>query len=198
MSNPAISTGPLDAGDLRRQVVKSVHDHWRLYLLEGVVLIVLGLAAIAVPALAGLAVAIFIGWLFLVGGVFGLAMTVMGRHAPGFWWSLVSAVLAILVGGALIGWPLGGILSLTVLLTMFFVIDGVASIMLAMEHRRHSSGTWGWLVASGIVDLVLAAIILSGFPGTAAWAIGLLVGIDLIFGGSALVAISLKARSENP
>jgi len=77
---------------------------------------------------------------------------------------------------------------------VFFVIEGVASIMFALEHKRELSGRWGWMLASGIIDLILATIILTGLPGTAAWAIGLLVGINMVFGGSALIAMALHAR----
>jgi uncharacterized membrane protein HdeD (DUF308 family) len=78
-------------------------------------------------------------------------------------------------------WPLSGALSLTLVLIVFFVIEGAASIMFALEHKRELSGRWGWMLASGIIDLILAAIIFVGLPSTAAWAIGLLVGIDMVF-----------------
>jgi uncharacterized membrane protein HdeD (DUF308 family) len=96
--------------------------------------------------------------------------------------------------GDLLLWPLSGVLSLTLILIVFFVIEGVASIMFALEHKRELSGRWGWMLASGIVDLILATIIFAGLPGTAAWAIGLLVGINMVFGGSALIAMALHAR----
>jgi uncharacterized membrane protein HdeD (DUF308 family) len=70
--------------------------------------------------------------------------------------------------------------------------------MYALEHKRELSGRWGWMLASGIVDLIVAGIILIGLPGTAAWAIGLLVGINMIFGGSALIAMALHAREIDP
>jgi uncharacterized membrane protein HdeD (DUF308 family) len=144
-----------------------------------------------------LAVAIFIGWLFLISGIVGLVTTFWMRHAPGFWWSLLSAVLGIVAGIVLIGSPVSGAISLTLVLIVFFIIEGVASIMFALEHRRELSGRWGWMLASGIVDLVLAAIIFAGLPLSAAWALGLLVGINLVFGGSALVAMALHARSPD-
>ena len=186
---------PPSVENLRTEIAKSIHKHWLLYILDGLALIVLGMLAVVVPPLASRAVAVFVGWLFLVGGGFGLVMTLMRRHVPGFWWSLVSAVLAIVVGGLLIRWPVGGVLSLTLVLTIFFIVDGVASVMLAIEHQRHASGGWGWLLASGILDLALAGFIFWGLPGTAAWAIGLIVGIDFIFGGSSLVVVALQART---
>ena len=78
------------------------------------------------------------------------------------------------------------------------MIEGIASIMFALDHKRELSGQGGWMLVSGIIDLILAAIILTGLPGTAAWALGLLVEINLIFGGCALVAMALHARTRSP
>jgi uncharacterized membrane protein HdeD (DUF308 family) len=98
------------------------------------------------------------------------------------------------VGVVMLLSPLSGVLTLTLLLITFFIIEGVVSIMFALEHKRELSGRWGWMLASGIVDLILAAIIIKGLPGTAAWALGLLVGINLVFGGTALLGMALHAR----
>jgi uncharacterized membrane protein HdeD (DUF308 family) len=183
---------------IQRAVATSLHEHWRLFLVEGIVLVVLGLIAIVVPPIATLAVEILFGWLFLISGVLGLITTFWMRNAPGFWWSLLSAVLGIGAGIVLLGWPLSGVLSLTLILIVFFTIEGVASIMFALEHKRELTGRWGFMLASGIVDLVVAGIIFVGLPGTAAWAIGLLVGINMVFGGSALIAMALHARDLGP
>jgi uncharacterized membrane protein HdeD (DUF308 family) len=116
------------------------------------------------------------------------------RRAPGFWWSLFSALIGTAAGIVLLRWPLNGALSLTLILTVFLAIEGIVSIMFALDHRRELSGRWGMMLLSGIVDLILASFIFSGLPGTASWAIGLLVGINLVFGGSAVVAMALHAR----
>jgi uncharacterized membrane protein HdeD (DUF308 family) len=81
-------------------------------------------------------------------------------------------------------------------LIAFFLIEGITSIMYAIEHRRELSGRWGWMLASGIITLILALLIWARLPSTAAWAIGLLVGIDLVFGGVALIGMALAARKE--
>lgn len=156
------------------------------------------MAAVAVPTLGTIAIEIVIGWIFLFSGIVGLITTFRMRHAPGVWWSLASAVLGISVGLVLLQWPLSGVVSLTLVLSAFFVVEGIASIMFALEHRREKSGRWGWMVTSGVIDLILAAMIFVGFPGTAAWAIGLIVGINMIFGGVALVAMALNARTLAP
>jgi uncharacterized membrane protein HdeD (DUF308 family) len=192
-----MSMNTRDINELQSVIVQSVREHWVLFLVEGIVLVVLGLLAIVLPVVATLAVAILIGWLLLISGVVGLITTFMARQTPGFWWALVSALLAIAAGIVLLVWPGGGALSLTLLLVVFFVIEGVASIMYALEHKKELSGRWGWMLASGIVDLVLAAMIYVGLPSTAAWALGLLVGINMVFGGSSLIAMALYARSDS-
>ena len=121
-----------DIERFRSALVHSIRAHWVLFLVEGLVLVVLGLVAIALPPIASLAVAILVGWLILISGIVGLVTTFMMRHAPGFWWSLASAVLAILVGVILLGWPLTGVFSLTLVLIVFFMLEGVASIMFAL------------------------------------------------------------------
>jgi uncharacterized membrane protein HdeD (DUF308 family) len=90
--------------------------------------------------------------------------------------------------------PVSGALSLTVILTAFLIIEGIVSILFALEHKRELSGRWGAMLFSGLVDLFLAGIIIEGLPGTAAWAIGLLIGVNLVFGGAALIAMALHAR----
>jgi uncharacterized membrane protein HdeD (DUF308 family) len=198
-----------DSNRVPGTVAKSIHDHWILFLVEGVALIVLGLLAIVVPSIATSFVTVVLGWLFLVSGAIGLATTFWARQAPGFWWSLVSALLAILVGvvlianksqdlyGGLIGWPLEKAGPLRLILVLFFLVEGGASIMFAIEHRRQFSGRWAWMLASGVIDIVLASIIIFDLPGTSAWTMGLLVGINMVLGGSALIAMGLHARTES-
>jgi uncharacterized membrane protein HdeD (DUF308 family) len=187
-----------DIEQIQRAVATSLHEHWVLFLVEGIILVILGLAAITIPPVATLAVEILFGWLFLISGVVGLITTFWMRQAPGFWWSLVSAILGIAAGIVLLLWPLSGVLSLTLILIVFFVIEGVASIMFALEHKRELSGRWVWMLASGVIDLILAAVIFAGLPGTAAWAMGLLVGINMVFGGFALIVMALHAREIAP
>jgi uncharacterized membrane protein HdeD (DUF308 family) len=189
-----MSTSRPDIDRFERAFAASVREHWRLLLVEGIILVILGAAAIVIPPVASLAVTIFLGWLLMVSGIVGLITTFWMRNAPGFWWSLLSAVISIIAGGLLVGWPVSGVLSLTFVLIVFFIIDGIATIMYALDHRRELSGRWGWMLASGLIDLILAAVIIAGLPGTAAWAIGLLVGINMVFGGFGMIAMALAGR----
>jgi uncharacterized membrane protein HdeD (DUF308 family) len=180
--------------EVQRTVAASLHEHWKLFLVEGIILVLLGVLAIVLPPIATLAVEILFGWLFLISGVVGLITSFWMRQAPGFWWSLLSAVLGIAAGLVLLVWPLSGVLTLTLILIVFFTVEGIATIMYSLEHKRELSGRWGWMLSSGIIDLILAALIFMGLPGSAAWALGLLVGINMIFGGSALIAMAMHAR----
>ncbi len=182
------------SGRMSRAVASAIHEHWVLFLIEGIVLLILGVVAILVPLIATLAFTILVGWLFLISGIVGLIATFWARNAPGFWWSLISAVIGILAGLALLTSPIVGALSLTLVLVAFFIIEGIASIMYAVDHRRQLTSSWFWMLLSGVIDLILAAIILAGLPGTAVWALGLLVGINMLFGGAALIAMALAAR----
>ena len=183
---------------VRDAVSTTIRHHWKLFLAEGVILIILGFLAVAVPLFAGLAITIILGSLFLVSGIVGLITTFAMRHAPGFWWSLLSAVLAIVVGALLLARPGLGLVSLTYVLIAFFIVEGVASIMYAFEHRRQLSGRWGWMLTSGIIDLFLAFVIFAGLPGSLAWALGLIVGVNMVFGGASMIGMALAARSEMP
>jgi uncharacterized membrane protein HdeD (DUF308 family) len=184
--------------DVQAAVTASLHSHWRAFLIEGIVLVLLGIFAIVVPAVATIAVEVFFGWVLLLSGVVGLISTFRMRSAPGFGWSLLSAVIAVAAGAILLAWPLSGVLSLTLILTAFLTLEGVASIMMSLTHRNGFSARWALLLVSGLVDLILAAMIFLGLPGTAAWAIGLLVGINMVFGGSTLISMALQARSPAP
>jgi uncharacterized membrane protein HdeD (DUF308 family) len=191
-----MTTESFDAA--RDAVAGVVRDHWKVFLVEGTILVVLGLLAVAVPIVAGIAVTILFGWLFLLSGIVGLLTTFAMRQAPGFWWSLLSAMLGIVVGGWMLVQPVLELLSLTYLLIAFFTVEGIATIMFALEHRAALSGRWGWMLASGIVDLFLAAVILVGLPGTVAWALGLIVGFNMVFGGASMVAMALAQHAELP
>jgi uncharacterized membrane protein HdeD (DUF308 family) len=187
-------TLPQDITDLKSKMSAAVREHWKAFLIEGILLVVLGLAAMIVPPLASLAVTIFLGWMFLISGIAGLVLTFWARQMPGFWWSLVSAALAVVAGIVLLAQPVQGTLTLTIVVGAYFLAEGVATIMYALEHRRELSERWSWLLVAGIMDLVIAAIIIAGLPGSALWAIGLLVGINLLFGGASLIGMALAAR----
>jgi uncharacterized membrane protein HdeD (DUF308 family) len=187
-------TLPHDVTKLQAEMSAAVTAHWKAFLFEGILLAVLGLAAMIVPPLASLAVTIFLGWMFLITGIAGLFVTFWARQMPGFWWSLFSAALAVLAGLILIARPMQAVLTLTIVVGAYFLAEGIITIMYALEHRRELSERWSWLLVSGLMDILIAFLIISGLPGSAEWAIGLLVGINLVLGGASLVGMALAAR----
>lgn len=187
-------SAPSDEARLARTLTGAMRPHWRLFLAEGIALVILGVLAVMAPAIASLAATVFFGWILLVSGVAGLFTTVRGRQVPGFGWSLLSALVGIVAGLLLLVWPLQGTLSLTAVLVAFLWIEGAVTIMYALEHRAAPSGRWRWMLASGVLDLALGLMIVLGLPGTALWALGLIVGINLLFGGWALILMALHAR----
>ena len=182
--------------DLAQRADSTSRPYRWFNMVEAVALVLLGIAAIAVPAIATLAFEAFFGWLLLLRGIIGAVTTLSNRRSAAVIWSWVSAIAAITAGLMLLRWPLAGAVSLTMILILFFILEGFASIMFAMAHRRDQSANWQWIFVSGAIDLILAALILTGLPGASIWAIGLLLGINLIFGGSALLAMAARGQES--
>ncbi len=180
--------------DIRRDIAAAVHAHWKMFLAQGIVMMILGLLAVALPNLSTLAVELMVGWLFVFGGFFRALAILRGRHVPGYWWSLITSILAVALGLLLIARPFEGILTLTILLIVIFIVEGVGAILVALEFRRFLP-QWGWMLFSGIVDLVLAFLIAQGWPSSAIWAIGLLVGVNMFFFGFSLMMTAIAARA---
>jgi uncharacterized membrane protein HdeD (DUF308 family) len=189
-------TLPHDFNKLQSEMSAAVKAHWKAFLFEGILLAILGIAAMIVPPLASLAITIFLGWMFLISGIGGLFVTYWARNMPGFWWSLFSATLAVLAGGVLLARPVQGVLTLTIVVGAYFLAEGVTSIMYALEHRKELSGRWSWLLVAGLMDILIAFFIIAGLPGSAEWALGLLVGINMLFGGATLIGMALAARNS--
>jgi uncharacterized membrane protein HdeD (DUF308 family) len=180
--------------DMQRAVRDAFGAHWRLMMFQGVVMIILGVLAVAAPVIATIAIDIWVGWLFLFSGVIGLIALFSSHHIPAFLWSLITAALSIALGILLIWKPVEGALSLTFLLTAFFLVEGVFQIATSLVYRDSLPGTWGWMLASGVSDLLLVAIIVLGWPATGVWVLGLLVGINLFMSGWAIVMMAFAGR----
>ena len=183
-----------DLSDMQRAVRDAFGAHWRLMMFQGVVMIILGVLAVAAPVIATIAIDIYVGWLFLFSGVIGLIALFSSHHIPAFLWTLITAALSIALGILLIWKPVEGALSLTFVLTAFFLVEGVFQIATSLVYRDSLPGTWGWMLASGVSDLLLVAIIVLGWPATGVWVLGLLVGINLFMSGWAIVMMAFAGR----
>jgi uncharacterized membrane protein HdeD (DUF308 family) len=181
--------------DNGRDLRSAIRRHWILFLIPGAVMAILGILAAASPLVATLVVETFAGWLLLTGGFVGLAALFTTHDVPGFVWTLIGAMLAILIGAFLVWRSFAGLITLTIALAIFFAAHGVVQILTSLEHRPLFAGAWGWTAISGIADLILAGIIFAGWPGSVAWALGLLVGINLFMWGLALVTTAIACRN---
>jgi uncharacterized membrane protein HdeD (DUF308 family) len=180
---------------MQRAVKDTVRLHWQLFLTQGVIMVVLGILAVIWPQISTIAVDVYIGWLFLLSGVAGLVTMVLGQNVPAFLWSLLTAALSLFVGILLLWHPVEGAVSLTLVLIALFIVEGVFQIAASLSYRDVFPDSWAWLLASGIADLILAALIIKGWPSTATWALGLIVGINLITSGAAIIMLALAGRS---
>jgi uncharacterized membrane protein HdeD (DUF308 family) len=182
-----------DIEEFQRRALTTIHGHWKLFLFQGILLLVLGMLAVALPNVSTLGIELLVGWLFIIGGVVRVMTIFRKRHMPGFWWSLGSGIIAVALGGILLGRPLQGIITLTIVMALFFVVEGIAAVFVALEFRQHLRH-WGLMLVSGLINLVLAYLIWRGWPNTATWVIGLYVGISMIFLGVPLVMTAIAAR----
>ena len=180
---------------MQRAVADGLRAHWGLYMFQGIVMVILGCLAVAYPAFSTVAVDIYVGWLFLIGGIIGLVAMFSARNVAGVLWALVTAALSLIAGVLLIWRPVEGAASLTIVLTAFFIAEGVFQIAASLSYRNVIRDSWGWLLASGIADLVLAAVIIWGWPSSSAWTLGVLVGVSLITSGVALVFAAIAGRN---
>jgi uncharacterized membrane protein HdeD (DUF308 family) len=158
------------------------------FLVAGIILILLGAAAIAVPLAASVAVEILFGWIFVLSGVVTIVHSLRALNSGKCILRLLGGILYLAIGIMFLRYPLEGVLTLTLLLAILFMFEGIIKIAVALQLRPISN--WGWMLAGGIAALILAAIIFSGYPGDVAWILGLLVGINLIFGGWTMLMLS--------
>ena len=128
---------------MQRAVRDAFAAHWRLLMFQGVVMIILGVLAVAAPVIASIAIDIYVGWLFLFSGVIGLIALFSSHHIPAFLWSLITAALSIALGILLIWKPVEGALSLTFVLTAFFLVEGVFQIATSLVYREFAAGHMG-------------------------------------------------------
>jgi len=180
--------------DMHRAVSKALRAHWRLFMAQGVIMVILGTVAIVWPVIATIAVDIYVGWLFLISGVVGLVALFAAEDAPAFLWTLLTAALSLIVGVLMLWKPAEGAVSLTMVLTAFFIAEGIFQIAASISYRDVIPDAWGWMLASGIADLILAALIITGWSHTVGWALGLIVGVNLLMSGLAAIMIAVAGQ----
>ncbi|MGA7577212.1 MAG: HdeD family acid-resistance protein [Desulfobaccales bacterium] len=172
--------------------IQGLQKNWGWLLALGIISIILGILALGSSAFFTMASMIFFGWILLIMGVLELVYSFWQRHWGGFFLHLLNGILAGVAGVILIGNPAASALILTLMLAMFFMAAGLFRIITSLAMRFPS---WGWRLFNGIITLLLGILLWAQWPLSGLWAIGMFIGVDLIFSGWASVMLALAARS---
>lgn len=173
--------------------MESVHRMRNFLLIEGILLIFFGVLALVLPGISTLSFTLVLGFLLLFSGIMQGVRSIQHRHESGFWPSLLSSLLFLFAGFYMVEAPWLGIQSLTAVITLFFILEGMVKIAMGIQFKRFRN--WGWLILSGVVSLFLAFIVIQGWPTTALWLVGTLVGIYFLFFGIALISLAMETPS---
>jgi uncharacterized membrane protein HdeD (DUF308 family) len=185
---------PMDAAAaaLREAMRETVKRYSLWYLIQGVLLVVAGVLALIYPLIASVTVIFLLAWILIISGVLQGIGLIGASNVPHYWLQLISAVLAILIGLLLLRAPDSGLLIMTVLLIVYFMVEGIAKVIFALTIRPFPN--WGWVLGSGLVGILLALILWANMPLSSEWVLGLMLGILLICEGAALTYLAWHVR----
>ena len=171
-----------------------VSEHRAWFMVVGVCLIILGIVAIVFPFATTIAAKVILGWLFLIGGIIQIVHAFSTQKWGAFFFNLLVGALYVIAGAWLAFFPLMGIVTLTVFLAAMFIAQSILEIVMAFRLRPLEG--WGWVLVSGLVALAVGVLIFAHLPFSAMWAIGLLVGINMISSGWAYFFFALSASKR--
>ena len=185
---------PVDvaAAALREAMRETVKRYSLWYLIQGVLLVVAGVLALVYAVIASVAIVYLLAWILIISGVLQGIGLIGASNVPHYWLQLISAVLAILIGVLLLRAPDSGLLIMTVLLIVYFMVEGIAKVIFALTIRPFPN--WGWVLGSGLVGIVLALVLWANMPLSAEWVLGLMLGLLLICEGAALTTLAWHVR----
>ncbi len=192
MNEPVISVD--QAARIMRDAMRdAIKRHSLWYMIQGILMMITGVVALVFPMVSSMAVVLLLGWLLIISGILQAISLIGATNVPHFWLQLVSVVLSIVIGLLFLNNPGGGLEALTLLLVVFFIVGGMARIVFALTIRPLTD--WGWVLASGIVGVLLGIYLFASLPLAAAWLLGLLFGIQLLSEGAALTYMTWNIRS---
>src|SRR5512136_2977754 len=179
---------------IREAMRERVKQHSFWYIVQSGLMILAGILALIFPVISSVAIVLFLGWLLIFSGILQAVSLIDARHVPHFWLQLVSVVLSVLVGILFLRNPGAGLLTLTLLLIVFFMVEGISKVIFSLTIRPFPN--WGWVFASGVISILLAFYLWANTPVTAIWLLGMLLGIELICEGAALGRMAWHARKS--
>jgi uncharacterized membrane protein HdeD (DUF308 family) len=181
------------AAALREAMRETVKRYSLWYLIQGVLLVAAGVLALVYPFIASVTVVFLLAWILIASGVLQGIGLIGASNVPHYWLQLISAVLAILIGVILLSSPDSGLLIMTVLLIVYFMVEGIAKVIFALTIRPFPH--WGWVLGSGLVGILLALILWANMPLSSDWLLGLMLGILLVCEGAALTYLAWQVRT---
>jgi uncharacterized membrane protein HdeD (DUF308 family) len=179
---------------MREAMRETVKRHSLWYLIQGALMVLGGVLALIYPIVSSVAVVLFLGWLLIISGVVQGISLIGAQHVPHLWLQLISVVLSVIVGMLFIRQPGEGLLAITLLLIVFFMVEGISKLVFALTIRPFPN--WGWVLASGVIGILLSLFLWASLPVTAIWLLGVLLGIHLICEGAALGYLAWQVRQS--
>jgi len=176
---------------LQVQIPHEIVQYWGWFLALGIVVLILGIAAVVRSVAATVVSMLFFGWLLVLAAAVEIAQAVMVGHWVGFFQHLLSAILFGIVGLLIVMRPIISAEVATVFMAVFFLVGGLFQMVAALAVALPG---WGWHVVDGLITLVLGLLVLAQWPASGLWVIGLFVGIDLILYGATWIALALQLR----
>lgn len=180
----------LEGGNMNN--VEAVQKNWGWFLFLGIILIIAGTAAIFAPTYAGLGLTLLLGWILVFAGGFQIIHSFGSKGWGAFFWRFLGGLLYLAAGITLLVYPLKGMLTLTLLLAILLVVQGIFRIIGAFQFRHVSA--WGWVLVGGLLSLALGLMIYFQWPYSGLWILGLFLGIDLIFAGWTWVMLAVASK----
>ncbi|MGD8559993.1 MAG: HdeD family acid-resistance protein [Gammaproteobacteria bacterium] len=188
----ALSTEMNNSDYSEINITEEIRGQWKWLFAGGIISVVLGLLAIIFPMVASVTISIFLGWILVIAGVAQSAHAFRVNKWKGFLLTMLGGIVAIVIGALMLLYPAGGVAALTLFVAGFLLASGVIRSVAAFQIKPND--LWGWLLSSGILAIILGLLVIFQFPFSAAWFIGLLVGLDLLFAGIWLMMVAWTAR----
>lgn len=186
MSNPDL--------DLKTAEFRSrIENNWIWILILGIVLVIAGIVLIAAPLASSIAVTYLIAACLIIGGAVQIYHATKSQGWRGFIWSLITGIIALVGGVAIIVFPLAGVFAATLVVAVSFIAQGVSQLVLGFKLKP--ANEWKWVALAGLISLVAGLLIWFDLPGSATWVLGLIAGISVMFNGWSYIAIALAARA---
>ncbi len=181
---------------LREAVRDTIRKRALLFLIQGGIMVLAGVLALIFPLTAGTGFVVLLGWLLILSGIVQTVSLIGATQVPYFWLQLVTVALEVIVGFLLVSNPEAGVVAVTFLMLVLFLVGGMARVVFALMIRPMTD--WGWMLAGGVVSILCAAVLIASLPEAAGWLLGLLLGIHLIAAGATQGYLAWRLRQLPP